>query len=265
MTVNDKSEAQLLARARDLLLRAEKGEVAYTPFLTPREQRLLREGLSFAGAGEALLFAGGYESAERKRMYALPDYMLGQEDAVRDELLGETFGASLVSLMVKGSGYRELYHRDYLGAILNLGVERDAIGDLCVISKNEAILFCDRTMADFLKGELVRVANDVVSLSEVTPPQDFDGGRKFVPVSDTVASPRADAVVAALCDLSRERAQALFRAGLVEIDYEPLEKYDRDVAAGAVIAVRGHGKFIVRSLSDKTKKGRFRLLADRYV
>ena len=86
-----------------------------------------------------------------------------------------------------------------------------------------------------------------------------------MPLSDTVASPRADAVVAALCNLSRERAQALFRAGLVEIDYEPLEKYDKDVDAGAVIAVRGHGKFIVRSLSDKTKKGRFRLLADRYV
>ena len=263
MTVNDKSEAQLLARARDLLLRAEKGEVAYTPFLTPREQRMVREGLPFAG--DALLFAGGYESAERKRMYALPDYILGQEDAVRDELLGETFAASLVPLLVKGSGYRELYHRDYLGAVLNLGVERDAIGDLCVISKNEALLFCDRTMADFLKTELARVANDAVSLGDVTLPQDFDGGREFMPVSDTVAWPRADAVVAALCNLSRERAQALFRAGLVEIDYEPLEKYDRDVAAGAVIAVRGHGKFIVRSLSDKTKKGRFRLLADRYV
>lgn len=263
MALKDKDEAQLLARARDLLLRAEKGEVAYTPFLTPREQRLLREGLAFAG--NALHFAGGYESAERKRMYALPDYVQELEDAVRDELLCEIFETSLVPLSVKGSGYRELSHRDYLGAILNLGIERDAVGDLCVRAKDEAILFCDRTMADFLKVELVRVANDAVCVRDVTLEQGFDGGREFMPLSDTVASPRADAVVAALCNLSRERAQALFRAGFVEIDYEPLEKYDKDVDAGAVIAVRGHGKFIVRSLSDKTKKGRFRLLADRYV
>ncbi len=263
MAVNDKSEVQLLARIRDLLLRAEKGEVAYTPFLTPREQRLVQQTFSYTR--DALLLAGGYESAERKRVYALPDYVLEQEDVVRGELLSDTFEASLVALLVKGSGYRELYHRDYLGAVLNLGVERDAIGDLCVMSKNEAVLFCDRTIADFLKAELSRVANDAVSPEVITLPQGFDGGREFMPVSDTVASPRADAVVAALTNLSRERAQALFRAGLVEIDYEPVEKYDRNVDADAVIVVRGYGKFIVRSLSDKTKKGRFRLLADRYV
>ena len=71
--------------------------------------------------------------------------------------------------------------------------------------------------------------------------------------------------MAALCNLSRERAQALFAQGFVELDYEPLEKYDREVGEGAVLTVRSHGKFIVRSLSDKTKKGRYRLLADRYV
>ena len=261
--MNEKSEAQLLARAGDLLCRAERGEVACTPFLTPREQRMLREGLAFAR--DKILFAGGYGSAERARLYALPDYISEQEESLRGELLEEIFAASLVALSVKGSGYRELSHRDYLGAILNLGIERDAIGDVCVISKNEAVLFCDRTMAEFLKSDLSRVASDVVSVKEITLPDGFDGGREFVPVTDTVASPRADAVVAALCNLSRERAQALFRAGLVDIDYEPIQKYDKELGVGTVITVRGHGKFIVRSLSDKTKKGRFRLLADRYV
>lgn len=263
MVIHDKSEAQLLARAGDLLRRAERGEVAYTPFLTPREQRVLREGVPHEKG--AILFAGGYEGAERARMYALPDYIREQEESLRGELLEEFFATSLVALSVKGSGYRELCHRDYLGAILNLGIERDAIGDVCVLSKNEAVLFCDRTMADFLNTALSRVANDVVSVKEITLPADFDGGKEFVPVTDTVASPRADAVVAALCNLSRERAQALFRAGLVDIDYEPIQKYDKDLGAGTVVSVRGHGKFIVRSLSDKTKKGRFRLLADRYV
>ena len=71
--------------------------------------------------------------------------------------------------------------------------------------------------------------------------------------------------MAALLNLSRERAQALFREGRVEIDYETEEKPDKPIAEGAIISVRGYGKFTVRSLSDKTRKGRYRLLADRHV
>lgn len=261
--MREQSEVQLLARAADLFGRAEAGEVVCTPFLTPREQKILQ--VKYAFARERVLLLGGYADAERRRMYMLPEYMAELDPNVRDELLAESFAASLLALSVRGSGYRELSHRDFLGAVLNLGIERDAIGDICVVSPHEAILFCDRVMAAFLQEHLVRVAHDAVKVCEVVLNPHFDGGRKFEPCSDTVASPRADAVVAALCNLSRERAQTLFARALVEIDYEPAEKYDREVTEGAIITVRGHGKFIVRSLSDKTKKGRFRLLADRYV
>ncbi len=259
----EKDKAQLLAHAEDLWRRADAGEVVYTAFLTPREQKQLQA--AFAHRKESFFFAGGYGSAERRRMYLLPDYMAAFEGAVRDELLSEPLSASLVALSVKGSGYRDLSHRDHLGAVLNLGIERDAIGDVCVLSPHEAVLLCDRMMAGFLTENLTRVARDAVKVREVTLAPDFDGGRSFVQITDTVASPRADAVVAALCNLSRERAQALFAQAMVEIDYEPAEKYDREIMEGAILTVRGHGKFIVRSLSDKTKKGRFRLLADRYA
>lgn len=68
------------------------------------------------------------------------------------------------------------------------------------------------------------MGGDKVKTERFTPPPDFDGGRRFESVCDTVASPRADAVVAALCHLSREKAQALFTAGQIEADYEILEK-----------------------------------------
>lgn len=261
--MTERDEMRLLARANDLWRRAEAGEIVSTPFLTPREQKQLEA--KFSHARDRILFVGGYADAERRRLYFLPDYMSALEGDARDELLADIFSASLVVLSVKGSGYRELAHRDHLGAVLNLGIERDAIGDICVLSESEAVLFCDRVMADFLIENLTRVARDAVKVREITLPQGFDGGRRFEPLTDTVASPRADAVVAALCRISRERAQALFAQALVEVDHEPAEKYDREITQGAIITVRGYGKFIVRSLSDKTKKGRFRLLADRYV
>ena len=254
----------LFARAEELLDRSRRQmTVTFTDFLTPQEQMRLSRHL--AGAADEWCFFGGYEGAERCRMFFLPAYLADLEEADRADCLREVFDECLVPLEIRGSGYRELSHRDFLGALLHLGVERDRIGDICVPTTDRAILFCDRVMASFFMENLSRVANDAVRTSAVTLPPDFDGGRRFEAISDTVASPRADAVVAALANLAREKAQALFREGRVEIDYEPELRTDRTVDAGAVIVIRGCGKFIVRSLSDKTRKGRYRLLADRYV
>ncbi|MBE6702562.1 MAG: hypothetical protein E7585_04010 [Ruminococcaceae bacterium] len=252
-----------MQRAQDLLARAEKGEITYTPFLTPGEQARLNRHLTKAMEGAVLW--GGYAQAERQRIFFLPPYLTELEPELRATCLAEFYAESVVALEIQGSGYRELSHRDFLGALLHLGVERDRLGDVCVTAPDHAIFFCDRILADFFLEHLERVANDAVRLRYITLPTDFDGGRRFVPVSDTVASPRADAVVAALANLPRERAQSLFTEGKVEIDYELEERTDRTVLAGAVIVIRGYGKFIIRSLSDKTRKGRYRLLADQYV
>lgn len=256
-------ELRLIARGDDLLSRARAEEITFTPYLTPREQAVF--AMHFASAPGEWETDGGYPGAERARIFFLPDYVRETQGELRAELLAPTKEEQLTPVRVTGSGYRELAHRDYLGAILNLGIRRDAVGDLCVLSPYEAVLFADRVLAEFLGETLTRVASDAVRVRAATLPPDFDGGRRFVSQSDTVPSPRADAVVAAMCNLSREKAQALFREGRVEISYEPAEKPNRQIQAGETLVIRGFGKFVVRSLSEQTKKGRFRLLFDRYM
>lgn len=256
------ADERLLARVDDLAARAARGEITHTHFLTPGEcAALMHRGMD----KDSYCFWGGYESAERQRMFFLPPYVADLDEPYRTECMGEAFAESVIPLSITGSGYRELSHRDFLGAVLHLGVERSHIGDVCVLTPHRAVLFCDRVMADFLCEQLTRVANDAVRVERADLPADFDGGRAYLTVSDTVASPRADAVVAALANLSRERAQALFREGRVEMDYQPEPRPDRTVAEGCVIVIRGCGKFIIRSLADKTRKGRYRLLADKYI
>lgn len=253
----------LLSRAADLLDRARNGEVTYTAFLTPAEQHALSRAMPWARS--EMRTEGGYAAAERARIFFLPPYLLDLDEATLADCLADTAEECLIPLEIQGSGFRELHHKDYLGAVLNLGIERDAIGDLCVTDTHTAVLFCDRVMEKFLCENLTRVANDAVRLSRITLAPDFDGGRKYQQISDTVASPRADGVVAALANLSREKAQTMFREGLVEIDYEPAQKTDQVIEAGCVIVIRGKGKFIIRSLGEQTKKGRIRLLADKYL
>ena len=76
---------------------------------------------------------------------------------------------------------------------------------------------------------------------------------------------RLDCIVAALANLSREKAQIAIRSDEVEVDHLPENRVDRIVGADSVIAVRRVGKFIVRSVDEQTKKGRYRLVADKYI
>ena len=251
----------LFARLSDLCGRAEQGEMVMTNFLTPGEQRHAERYLR----GQRMEFRcfGGYEDAERQRIYLLPDYMEGEDDLPR---LLETYGmdTGIVTLRIKGSGYKKLGHRDFLGAWLGLGIERSVLGDLAVNEEgNEAFLFCDSVIAGFIETEMQTVGSDKVKLLRVEefvlPP------RKTLPISDTVASPRLDSVVAALCGLSREKARQTVCSGLVELNFESEDRPDRTVPSSSVLSVRGFGKYRVLSVEDRTKKGRFRLSAEKYL
>ena len=109
------------------------------------------------------------------------------------------------------------------------------------------------------------MANDRVKVARAVLPAGYEIVRKFKPIADTVASARLDGVVTALCNLSREAAKEKILSKEVEQNYETAEKTDIPVSAGDVISVRGVGKFEVDSVSDPTKKGRFRLIAKKYI
>ncbi len=243
------------AKIEDLCRRAERYEVAASSFLSPAEAFAAGKYIKMRGGDMVAVFYGGYEGAERVRLLALPDYLEGNT---------ECFSEFVLALEVKGSGYKKLSHRDYLGSLLGLGLERAVIGDIAVMDDFSAVVFCDSRILPFLLSEFKTVGADHVKVKQVELSEEFIVQREFEKISDTVASPRLDAVVAALANVSREKASGLISASLVELNYEVCEKGDKVVPEGAILSIRGHGKYVIRSLSNLTKKGRYRLLADKY-
>ncbi|MBR6709699.1 MAG: hypothetical protein IKL84_08495 [Clostridia bacterium] len=260
-------DTMLAARLEELSARAAKGDFCFSRYLTPREQMFAAR----IPARTARFVWGGWEDAERKRIFFVPDYV-GEPDEVSDDawltllspFFGEEMQAAVTRLVMRGSGFRTLTHRDYLGSILALGLERTALGDVVVVDPHTAVLFCDETLAAYLESALERVGNDKVNLSRdsgsiVLPP------RATRPISDTIASPRLDCVVAALINLSREKAQMMIRSGEVELDFAPEQRTDAEVAEGAQISLRGYGRFVIRTIGGLTKRGRLRLMAEQYI
>lgn len=256
----------LYARLDDLAARSARGEVAISPFFSPREAYFAEQYLTRHGV-RAVSF-GGVAGAERRRLYLLPDYLEADEETLRGTLADFGFSAEISALLVKGSGYRALSHRDFLGSLLGLGLSRSVIGDILPYGDvpNTAVVLCESGILSFLLSHLERVGNDKVRLSVL----DEDECAKLSvtvrtsTLSDTVASARLDAVVAALCRLSRDKARECVLSELVELNFEKETRPDRTVEAPAILSVRGVGRFRVLALSDLTKKGRIRLLAEKY-
>jgi RNA-binding protein YlmH len=201
-----------------------------------------------------------------------PDYIADMCNAADWESQSVSIPLSLAgeddpicALSVCGSGYRTLTHRDYLGSLLALGLEREVLGDIDVPDEHHATLFCRASIADYLLTAVERIGNDKVKIERIALPPDFRGSRRRQPISDTVASARLDCVVAALANLSRDTAQSAIRDGRVELDYLEELRVDRTVEPPCTISLRGVGKFNVLSIATQTKKGRWRLLAEKYT
>lgn len=254
-------DAEKLFEARVLacIAQAERGAVGQTAFLSPAEQMTATGLLAMRGIPtERYLLYGGYADAERRRLFVLPDwYESGDLCMVSDEI---------IPVRICGSGFHDLTHRQYMGSILALGIERDVIGDIVVTDPHHAVVFCVRHIVSFLlSGELTRVASDTVKVEQFTLPPSFENPRQTVTVTDTVMSPRLDGIVAALTNLSREKAKTAVTSGDVYLNFSRVQEPDRIVAEGDLLSVTGYGKFRIDSVSDTTKKGRLRLIAQKFI
>jgi len=157
----------------------------------------------------------------------------------------------------------KLTHRDFLGAILNLGIEREMLGDIVIID-NVGYIFALDSIADYIAENLIRVKHTdirreiVYSLPEG---ELFKTERRTVQVSGE----RLDAIVARVFSLSRDDAQSLFKKRLVFASGKQIESASYTPKADEVVSVRGHGRFIYRGFASNTRKGKMNIEIDVYV
>ena len=228
-------------RLRELALRASHAcAPTYTRFLEPPMEIACRAAANFAGCEVA--FEGGYEGAERR----MAGFYAG--------------GAEALSFPIRrlrvdwNARYGSIGHRDILGALMGLGIERETLGDIAML-KEGALLFVHEDIADYVAANLESCGRVKVRVSpcgeEVAPPEP-EGTLLY----HTVPSQRLDAVLAAAYDLSRQKAQEMIRAELVKVDHAVETRADARLEAGSLVSARGLGRFCLREVTGLTRKGR---------
>ncbi len=235
-------EKLFLAKAYDNYCFYKKsGFSKCSSFLSPLEKSLAERAFK----GENVYFYGGYHEAERTIMGF-------SEDNFSDA----------VSLIESRGDFSNLTHRDFLGSLMGLGITRENIGD--IIKKEEvSYIYVLSKMADYISENLTSVGRIFVA-NKILTPDEILIEREFEEIKKSVASPRADAVVATVFNISRSDSQEAIKRGLVTLNYRILDSQDKKIIEGDVLSLRGKGKAEISSFGDLSKKGRQFILIKKY-
>jgi len=165
----------------------------------------------------------------------------------------------------------ELTHRDVLGALMNLGIEREMTGDILIKPsqksgiKNIAYIFCVSAIADYIINHLTKIKHTTIHC-EVCPESALPD---IQPVLEEfqciVASNRIDAVRVSITKLSRSRTAELFREKKVFLNNRCCENNSYLLKPDDILSIRGYGKFIYKGCGHETRKGRIYVTLEKYV
>ena len=158
----------------------------------------------------------------------------------------------------------QLSHRDILGGLMGLGLDREKLGDILILPGKCQVLALTECVPILLSQwdsagrARLKVRQIPLSELEIQPPQVKE-------IRDTVAALRLDAVLAAGFSLSRGKAAELIAAGRAAVNHRECTKVDKTVEKGDVITCRGLGKCVVKDVPGQSRKGRTMVVMERYI
>lgn len=233
----------LFSRMEDLAEKAVKTGCVASRFLTPAEAQ--STAMYFKNKGYIKLrLDGGFENAERVRaVFINPDWGICERSRV--------FGALRISHRPQDM----LGHRDILGAIMALGIERDTIGDI-VSEEHSATVVCLPELGAYIIENLSKVGRVGVTVTHLSLDELPQRRENLAIKTDTVASLRLDAVLRAAFDLPRAKASELIIVGKVNVDYLPCLQPAKEIQEGTLISVRGLGRAKLIEVGGLSRKDR---------
>lgn len=273
-----REEEQFAKRLLELSQQSyQRGIITYTDFLNLNEQSILHT-MPKDSLYTGYMTFGGYDSAERQMAAFLPEDALSLRgryakffSAESEEIAAigsnAAFFVSEIAVLRIAPLHQiyaeELTHRDYLGAMMSLGLERGKMGDI-LVDGTDALIFIASPLKEFVKEELTRIRHTSVLVSEEEW-QNFHYVPKYEEIKGTVPSVRLDALLSLAFSSSRSKLTGLIGAGKVFVNGRLAASNGIHVKNGDLISVRGMGKFqYIESLSV-TKKNRVYVLLHKYI
>ena len=243
-----------LKRVRELAnLSYQRDIVTFSDFLNLNEQNMV-SSLKQQFPQVVMETFGGYDNAERQMVAFHPD------------ALAFTWEYPIDCLKIEPKAIKfseNLSHRDYMGALLNLGVDRSVIGDI-IVQEKAAWFFCQSKMTEFFLENLCRVRHTNILITVVDKQAELPAP-KMETIHGTCASVRLDSLIALAFKASRSSMVSYIEGGQVFVNGKLITSNGYEPREGDIISVRGKGRFIYDGTSHQTRKGRSSIQLSLYI
>ena len=197
---------------------------------------------------------GGYGLSERQMAAFLPDALYYDYQ----------YPIQIIEISpVSRKFAEELSHRDYLGAVMNLGIERCKLGDI-LIEDGKAILFAKEELAGYIMEHLTRIRHTTVKTSILSAFEDSYEPR-YEELKGTVASVRLDTVLSLAYPLSRSKITVLIEGARVFVNGKLVTSNGYRLKEGDILSVRKMGRIGYNGILSETKKGRYMVSIRKYI
>ena len=247
-------EEILINRMKDLSrISYERGIITYSNFLNLNEQDIV-ERIQKNEWYTNYEFYGGYQYGERQIVSFLPDVLCYEN----------IYPISILKITPKGRSFSEkLSHRDYLGSIIGLGIDRNKIGDI-LVQDNCAIIFVHHSIVSYVIDHFTKVRNTYI-LIEILDEFDASYSPTYIDMKGSVASIRLDTVLAIGMKESRSKLIRLIEGGKVFVNGKLITTNAYKLHEQDIISVRGYGKFQYDTILSTTKKDRLYINIKKFV
>lgn len=213
-----------------------------TDFLDPYERRLALSILNRFDELEYIEY-GGFDNAERKVIIIFPQYFL------KDDILKE------ISILRVDGALENLSHRDYLGALLNLGIIREKIGDI-LVHENFGFIIVKKEISDYIQYNFEKIGNRNITIKNISGKDLIMPSIEFREVKTFLTSLRLDVVISGAYNLSRKESMNIIKVDKVKVNWEPIDKPALELDQSDIVSIRGYGRFQLYEINGTSKKGR---------
>ena len=198
------------------------------------------------------IFANGVFKDADRRMISFSNY----EEPI-------SFPISLLKISNK-SKFSKLNHKDYLGAIMSLGIKREKLGDLIIEDTVGYAPVCS-DISDYIINNLNTIANCPCEVIEYDYTLKELPERKFEERIVISTSLRLDGIVSAICNISRNSSMELISSGKILVNYFQCLKKDKIIKISDTLTIRGYGKFKLAAILGSTQKDRLKIVIKQYI
>ena len=242
-------EKLLLNRFKDLdRMALNKNKAFFTNFLDSYEYSLFLEHINEFDSKTGIF--DSVDDLERQMVYFHPD-------AFCDSL---EFPIAILKITPKSPKFKgEISHRDILGTLMGLQIERKYIGDIRFLENGDIIVFCIDSVANLIMESVTRIRHTDVVISCIKDISEFNFCQKYIEKHGSLASNRLDAVVAECFNLSRSEASDLIKGDLVFVNSRVESKATKAVSINDKISVRKYGKVKITDIGEENKKGKIKI------